>query len=250
MTGPPSLVEAFEDSRPAVGTILKSTAPSMAEALGNTPLDFLFLDLQHGSPVTERLEHLVRAADLAALPMFVRIPKDDFTMVTSLFDMGVSGVMLPQVEDAAIVREAATHTRFEAGRSLSTASRAAAYGGDDREEYVDFVDTQLALVPQIETTAGVESAAEITRLDEVTAIAIGPGDLAKSLGVDMGAPEHRETIDRIFDIAAENDCNAGIFVGSPSDLERYAAEAAYLIYRSDMGIVTSHLNEILEGEDR
>lgn len=249
MTRPPSLVETFEGNRPALGTILKSTAPNMAEAVGNTPLDFLFLDRQHGSPVTERLEHIVRAADLAALPMFVRIPKDDLTMVTYLFDMGVSGVMLPQVEGTSIIREAATHTRFEAGRSLSTASRAATYGGDNREEYINFVNTQLALVPQIETTEGVDAVEEITRMDEVTAIAIGPGDLAKSLGVDMGSPEHQDTIEQIFDVATENDCKAGIFVGSPSDLERYADEAAYMIYNSDVGIVTSHLNEILDDEE-
>jgi 2-keto-3-deoxy-L-rhamnonate aldolase RhmA len=220
----------------------------MAEAMGNTPLDFLFLDRQHGSPVTDELEHLVRAADLAALPIFVRVPKDDLTMVTYLFDTGVSGVMLPQVEDTAIVREAATHTRFEAGRSLSTGSRAATYGGDDREAYIDFVNTQLALVPQIETTAGVDAVEEITGMDEVTAIAIGPGDLAKSLGVDMGDPDHRDAIERIFDIAAENDCKAGIFVGSPSDLQRYADKAAYMIYRSDISIVTAHLSEILDKE--
>lgn len=77
------------DDRTAVGTTLKSASPDAAEALGYTPLDFLFVDRQHGTPVVETLADIVRAADLTDLSVIVRVPREDTSAVTILLDLGV-----------------------------------------------------------------------------------------------------------------------------------------------------------------
>lgn len=229
----------------AIGTVLGSVSPTVAEALGYTPLDFLFVDRQHGSPVTEELEEIVRSADLTNTPVVVRVPRGDMSMITYLLDSGVRGIMLPQIEDAAAVRGASSHVRYSDGRSLASTSRAAKFGNVSKKDYADYVNEELALLPMIETEAGVDAADEIAVLDEVTALTIGPGDLAWSLDVTIGSDAHSAAIDRVFEVGTAHDCPVGIFVASPEDIERYADRAAFVIYGSDIGILSAHYHEVL-----
>jgi len=245
----PSLASRLTTSEPSVGTMLKSMSPNVAEALGYTDLDFLFVDRQHGSPVTERLESIVRAADLTGLPVVTRVPRDDHSMTTSLLDLGVSGICIPQVESPETVREASSHVRYRDGRSLGTTTRAARFGAVPREAYVEHVDTELALLPMIETEAGVRNAGTIASMPEVTGVLVGPGDLAHSIGAGFGDDRHRRTIDGIFDAAAANDCPAGIFVSSVAELERYRPRASFLVYGKDLEMVTAHVTDVLESLD-
>lgn len=245
MAGLQSVIEAFESEEPAIGTTLKSVAPNTAEALGTTPLDFLFIDRQHGSPINESLEHVVRAADINDLPVIVRLPKDDLSMITYLLDIGVAGIMLPQIEDPEIVTEAGSHARYRDGRSISTTSRAADYGARSRKEYIDYVNQGVALIPQLESKVGVERAEDIAQLDATTTVAIGPGDLSKSLDAIPGDDIVREAIESVFDATNREGSGAGIFVGDPAGIEKYKDNATFIIYNSDIGLLMEHFDELL-----
>ncbi len=243
-----SFTDVMGSEPPASGTVLKSVSPNVAEALGYTPLDFLFVDRQHGSPVTEQLEHLVRVADLAGLPTIVRVPREDTSLITGFLDFGVSGIVLPQIEARAPVREASSHMRYRDGRSLGSFTRAARFGEVPKETYAEHVNERLALLPMIETAAGMEAVEEIAAMPETTAITIGPGDLAWSLGVEFGGPEHHAAITEIFERSAEQDCPVGLFVPSTAEFERNRGRAAFLIYSSDVSILMKHFSEQFGGE--
>jgi 2-keto-3-deoxy-L-rhamnonate aldolase RhmA len=101
----------------------------------------------------------------------------------------------------------------------------------------------------VETESGVNAAPELARLNETTALTIGPGDLANSLGVDFGSDTHRSVIDQVFEIGAEADCSVGLFVGTTEEIERYRDRAAFLIYRSDVSILVDHYERILEDNE-
>lgn len=242
-----SLAELVTASGTAMGTNLKSVSPVMAEALGYAPIDFLLVDRQHGSPAMETLEEVVRAADLQDVPVIVRTPRDDASLVTFLLDVGVRGIMVPQIEDPATVREISSHMRYEDGRSLGSYTRAARFGNVPKERYAEYVNEDLALLPMIETAAGLEAVDEIAAADEVTALAIGPGDLAWSLGVPYDSEAHREAIDRIFERAAANDCQVGLFAPAVSHVERYRGRAAFLIHGSDVSVTTGHFEGLAGG---
>lgn len=240
-----STTQLFERDEPVIGTTLKSVSPNVVEGLGATPLDFVFIDRQHGSPVYDGLEHIVRAADVHDLPVVVRVPKDDMSMITYCLDIGVAGIMMPQIEDAATVVEASTHVRFEEGRSIATTSRAATYGATSKEEYIDHVNDDIALIPQLESETGVRQAAEIARLPETTTLAIGPGDLSMDLGASPGDDVVQSAIRDIFAAANEHDAGAGIFVGDQAGIEQYRDDASFIIYNSDVGLLMEHFDDVL-----
>lgn len=240
-----SLAATLTADETTVGTVLQSVSPNVAEALGYTPVEFLFVDHQHGSPVVESIEHIVRAADLNDLPVVVRVPHDDASMTTYLLDLGVRGIMLPQVESADTVREASTHVRYRDGRSLGSSTRAAKFGAVPKRDYADHVNDDLALLPMVETVDGMDTAAAVASLDETTALTIGPGDLAWSLDVPFGSDEHRAAIDRIFEVGEANDCPVGLFVTTPGEIERYRDRAAFLVYNADVSVLTDHYDAVL-----
>lgn len=240
-----SLVELLTSDETTVGTVLKSVSLNVTEALGYSPLDFLFVDRQHGSPVVETLENIVRVADLQDTPVVVRVPRNDTSEITPLLDHGVRGIMLPQVESPQIVKEASSHIRYEDGRSLGSTTRAARFGQVPKSRYAEYVNDELALLPMIETRAGLENVEQIAQMEEVTAIAIGPGDLSWSLDTTPGTETFTEAINKIFEAATKNDCPVGIFVSTQEELEQYSQRAAFAIYGSDIGFLLSHYKTAL-----
>lgn len=239
-----SLARMLTDSEPTIGTMLKSVSPVTAEALGYTPLDFLFVDRQHGTPVVENIEELVRTADLRDMPLVVRIPRDDASLVTILLDAGVRGIMIPQVEEPETVAEISSHVRYEDGRSLGSYTRAARFGNVPKSRYAEYVNEELALLPMIETAAGLDAVEELAAMEEVTALTIGPGDLAWSLDVPFDSEAHHEALDRIYEAAADQGCPVGMF-GSKAHIEKYEDRAAFFVHGSDVGVATDYFEDLL-----
>jgi 4-hydroxy-2-oxoheptanedioate aldolase len=240
-----SLVSVLTDDRTAVGTRLQSVSLNMAEALGYTPLDFLLVDRQHGSPGEERLENIVRATDINDLPVVVRVPVDAMEMITYLLDFGVRGIMLPQVEHPDEVREASTHVRYRKGRSLATTTRTTGFGAMDREKYIHYVNEELALLPMVETESAFERVNKIAGLDETTAVVVGPADLSSSLGTNPNTDEFEAALDHIFTAGETNGCPVGIFVGNREELDRVSDRAAFAIFSSDVAVATSYFEDTL-----
>lgn len=246
MTPPRSLVDELTANQLSIGTMLKSMSVNMAEALSYTDLSFLFVDRQHGSPVYTRLENIVRAADLNDMPVAVRVPREDTSMITYLLDFGVRGIVLPQVETKERVRRASSHVRYADGRSLGTTTRAARFGDFERTDYIEYVNNDLALLPMIESRTGVGNAETIAAMDEVTALLIGPGDLAHSLNTEFWSDKHLEAIHRVFDAADAQNCPAGIFLSTEQQLADVAEHITFTIYQKDVGIVTDCLEELVD----
>lgn len=245
MREPQSLVEALTADEMTVGTTLKSASPNVAEALGYTPLDFLFIDRQHGPPIQETLENVVRAADLNDLPVIVRVPKDATEMITYLLDFGVRGIVLPQIDGPEAVLEASSHVRYRDGRSLATTTRAARFGETDRDRYLEYANDDLALIPMIETEAALENVGEIAALEETSALVVGPADLSAAIGAEHGTAEFEAALNQIFTEAAKHDCAAGIFVSSIDDVERFSDRASFTVFTSDIGVLREFYEEML-----
>lgn len=228
------------------GTFFQSNSPVMVEALANTPLEFLVLDRQHASPDLNTVENILRAAELHSIPTIVRLASHRSEHVNHFLDAGASGLMIPQVEAEEHVTRVLDRARYARGRSLALGTRAGKFGTRDREEYVEWVNHELQIIPQIETDAGVDSIEEIVQIDEVESVFVGPGDLGFSLGVSADSEELRQAIFHVLDTAREAGCGAGVWVPSPEALADYEGAASFVTWSSDLGVVSSGFRGGLE----
>lgn len=236
-----SLANQLTDSPASLGTFLKSGSPNVAEALGQSELEFLVIDRQHAAMNVETIENVLRAADVTGKPTIVRIPEGRLDLVNTVLDAGANGLMIPQVETVERISRVNERARYSGDRSLSLGTRAGDFGYADRSEYETSVQ-RLTILPQIETQGGTDVVEEIVDLEFVNSVMIGPGDLSRSLGLASKDNRLYERIDEIIEMVHAAGCGAGIWVSSKQDLNRYRNRVEYVVYRTDLSILTGQVD--------
>lgn len=226
----------------SVGTFVASGSPRLVEALGTTPLAFLVLDRQHAAPSLDRVEAMLRAADLAGLAAVVRLSGHDPGHVGHYLDAGAAGLVVPGVERPAHVRRILERARYDRRRSLALGTRAGGFGARSRADHVARADA-VAVVPQVETAAGVAAVDRILAVEGVDALLVGPGDLAFSLGVAPGVDAVETAVDRTLRAAREAGAGAGLWVPSADRLERQRGRASFATWGSDLGVLAGAFDD-------
>jgi len=161
-----------------LGTWLSSGSPIVAELAALCGLDWLLLDLEHGSlsesAILPQLQ-AIRGTDTSAI---VRVGAPHADLIGRVLDWGAHGIMVPHVDSAAAAEAIvqAAHYAPRGRRGFSRSVRAYEFGLRQPEE------TPAPIVmAQIESIEAVNSAAEIARVDGIDALFVGPADLQLDL---------------------------------------------------------------------
>lgn len=212
-----------------VGATVAIPSASVVEALAHGPFPLLCIDAEHAPLTVDRLEAMLRAADLGPVPVLVRVPEVG-SYIARVLDLGAAGIIAPRIETAAEAAEVVDRSRYAPeGRRGAGPARGQAYGAG-LADYVARANDELIVAIQIETAAGVEAADEILAVPGIDVVVIGPFDLATSLGVALGSPEHRAAIDEVFAAAGRHGVATGAFVLSSDEVPRYRAAGATLLF--------------------
>ena len=94
--------------QPLLGTVLTLPDVALAELVAE-PLDFVWIDLEHGALDAGDVPPLAVAARAAGCAALVRLASAD--RVPAILDAGVDGVVAPRVESAAQARRLADRLR-------------------------------------------------------------------------------------------------------------------------------------------
>jgi len=156
-------------------------------------------------------------------------------------------VLVPFVQTAEDARRAVAATRYPpAGiRGVSVAQRNNRFG--TVADYFRDIDSQITVLVQIESRAGLEAAAEIAAVDGVDGVFVGPSDLAAALG-HLGKPGERsvqEAIAQVFAAAKAAGKPTGILTPVEADARRYLAMGAtFVAVGSDLGVFRSATQQL------
>ncbi len=215
----------LDSGRLCLGSGISVSDPAVTEALGPV-VDFVWLDLEHTPLGLESLQAHLMAARATVTPAIVRVPSSDIGMIKRVIDTGAPGVLVPQVTSAEEVRRVVEACRYTPQGSRGYGPRRAAnYGHVANETYLAEANAQLFVAVQIENRGGYDALDEILQIDGLDSIALGPHDLAFSLGKpgQLGDPEVRQAIESIVSRARA----AGRYVGSGMDVDpEFAVYAA------------------------
>jgi 2-keto-3-deoxy-L-rhamnonate aldolase RhmA len=232
--------------RPAIGTFVNLGSALATEACAVAGLDWLLVDLEHGSGSEDALVGQVLAAAAHDVPLFVRIESLERIRVGRVLDLGVAGVMIPRVADAAEARQVVRWARYppQGERGLATYNRACAYG--TRTEALSTANDEVTVIVQIETRRALDDVEEIAATPGVDALFVGPLDLSQALGVqgDYEAPVFQEAVAYVATAAADHGIVAGILARDREAADRYAASGFGLI------AVGSDFTFLMEGARR
>jgi 2-keto-3-deoxy-L-rhamnonate aldolase RhmA len=167
--------------------------PGVAAILGWAGFDFVLLDLEHGPFSQPAARSCVDALATTPAKTVIRVADNDPTLIKLALDLGVDGVWVPMVSDAAGARAAVQASRYSPEGSRGLGAGHATRYGTNLPDYFAEANAKTAVIATIETGAGVENAAEIARVDGLDAIVVGPGDLSVDLGIPLDTLNPRVT---------------------------------------------------------
>ncbi|WP_217183099.1 HpcH/HpaI aldolase/citrate lyase family protein [Streptomyces sp. AC495_CC817] len=238
----PSFRERLADSdRALIGMWACSGSPIVTEVAAGSGLDWLLIDMEHSANSLESV--LVQLQVAAAYPVapVVRVPFNDAVAIKQVLDLGAQNLIVPMVSSADEARAAVAATRYppEGVRGVGSAlARSARW--NRVEGYLQESARHTSLTVQIETAAGVESAAEIAAVDGVDAVFVGPSDLSASMGL-LGQQTHPDVVaavERVFLAVKGAGKPVGVNAFDPSAADGYiAAGADFVAVGADVALL-------------
>jgi len=214
----------------ALGTHVGAIAdPQIVELIGLAGFDAAFIDMEHTTFDLHDVQLAVMAAERVGITPIVRTPGFDPAFILRLLDMGVQGIQVPHVSDAATARAAVQAVRYPplGERGMAAGSRAAEFGSIPLVEHMAQSNREILLACMIEDMAAVERIDEIAAVEGVDLLAVGPSDLSRSLGVS-GQPDHPRLVAAIDRVREAVKKGAGTRLALPLNHAAFPRNAAQL----------------------
>jgi 4-hydroxy-2-oxoheptanedioate aldolase len=203
-------------------------SPRAAETLARDGFAAVVLDVQHGLWDTASLIAGIAAVHHGAGAPVVRVPLNDFALVSRALDFGAEAIIAPMINTADDARRFAAVAKFPpAGeRSWGPQRAMVLQGRTVTTEYLREANAGTLTLAMIETPTALANVEAIAATDGIDALFIGPYDLSTALSggkaQDVTAPEVEKAIDRICAAAQKAGKVPGIYC---RDAERAAAMA-------------------------
>ena len=182
-------------------------APEIPRVFAAAGFDYVFIDMEHGSFNLETAHDMITSCKLAGITPIVRVGEVQYTLVARLLDQGAQGIILPRVEDPAVLEQALSWMRFPPMgiRGFGINPTMVDYETRSMPEIIEHQNRETLSVVQFETVRAVEAADELLSLKGLDVMMIGPADLSIALGVpgQFDHPKLIETVDRMIE-----KCNA------------------------------------------
>jgi 2-dehydro-3-deoxyglucarate aldolase/4-hydroxy-2-oxoheptanedioate aldolase len=226
--------ESFRDRLRAgerlLGTLITLPSPEVAEILAAAGFDWLFLDGEHGAFDVLEAQRLLQAVG-ERCPCLLRVPSSDEASIKKALDIGVAGVIVPQVNNADDAERVVRFSKYPpVGTRGVGIARAHGYGGYFGD-YVARANEELAVVIQAEHIEAVRNIDAMAGVAGIDAVFVGPYDLSASMGKmgQVGDPEVQKAITRVRDSCLAAGLTLGIFGLRADAVAPYIAQGFTLI---------------------
>lgn len=224
-------------------------SPVAAELGACAGFDWVLVDGEHGANDYRSVYSQVQAVEGSGASALVRLPDDNPARIKRYLDMGAQSLLIPMVDTAEQAQKLVSAVRYPPRgiRGLATSiTRASRW--TQIEDYARQADEQICLIVQAESVTALDNLKEITAVEGVDSVFIGPSDLSASMGY-LGQPGHPEVraavAQALRDIAAVGKA-PGTLAGSPEEVRRHAENGAkFLGIGSDTGLLVAATRDLL-----
>lgn len=246
-------VQKLKQGKRAVGTMIRMVRhPGIGRIAAHAGLDFIMLDLEHGSYSLDAVVDLFTAARAAGIGTFARVPELAKGYVSRIMDCGATGVMVPMLESVEQAERFVAWAKFAplGDRGLGSSGGHTDYGSmkGSAPEFMKRANEETLTIAQIETARAIRDIDAIAAVEGIDAMLIGPNDLAISLGHpgDLMNPEVQKAIGVVAKAASRHKKIFGLHAGDAL-LEKWIPEGLTLIMSSlDIGVLSAGFKSISE----
>lgn len=231
-----TLKQKLVDGERVIGIFMPPPSPLLVELSAAAGFDFVLIDNEHG-PISPELAYpMILAAESAGITALARVGLHDKQEVLKFLDLGIQGIMSPQINDPQQAEYAVAASRFmPRGTRGLAGGRAFSFGvGISPMEAAARLNEEMLSLLQFEHVDAVPHLEEIVKIPDLDVLFVGPNDLAQSLGFP-GQPGHDE-VTRIADEAVRIAKAAGVKTGTTA----FTAEAARHAFERGFDMVVAN----------
>lgn len=229
-----------------MGGWLSTPSSINAEAMAAVGFDYCCIDMQHGLIDFSDMVPMLQGITTGHTTPFVRVPQNLPGHIGKALDAGAMGVIVPMVNSVEECEAAIAAGRYAPTGSRSYGpARAAAVEGPD---YWERANTDVAIVPMIETVEAIAALDDILSVDGVEAIYVGPADLSISMGFAPGSeqPEFLEALNTVVAACNRRGVVPGMHTTTALAQDRIERGFRMLTINSDLLAMRAQLKEDLE----
>jgi len=225
------------------GCFIPTTSAVDVEILAVAGFDFALLDGEHGPLSAESAYPMILAAEARGMAAFARVGQNDRQVILKFLDVGVSGVMIPQVMDADQASQAVRATKYwpDGARGLA-GGRTFDWGLDTPPaEMVQGLNDRILTMIQFEHIDALDAVDDILGVPGLDVLFVGPNDLAQSMGYpgQPGHPDVTAVADQVVARAAAKGIPLGTTAATPA-MARAAADRGFqMIVPNSPGLLAS-----------
>jgi 2-keto-3-deoxy-L-rhamnonate aldolase RhmA len=161
------------------GVVLGIGSPEVPYALGDVGLDWITFDTQHSILDMQTVAGMIQAMSYSKTVPVVRVHSNELGLINKALDFGAQAVIVPLVNTNEDAKKAVRASRYKSPGLRSIGGRASLRDPD----YVSTADTEVMVIPQIETELALRNVEEIVTTSGIEAAFCGPIDLSMSLGI-------------------------------------------------------------------
>lgn len=224
-----SFLTKIREHRRPIGTFAELGGANSAESLGQTGLDYIIIDNEHGPFDVESSEECIRACELTGLTPFVRIREVSRPAVMKLLDVGAQGLIVPYIESMEEIRALIGYGKYPPlGKRGFCPSKKDGWGYQmpgtlPMQEQFDYWNRETLIIPQCETKEALGQIEMIAGTDGVDGIFVGPFDLSISMGIpgQFDHPEFTAALQRILAACRDAGKFSIIFTGDAARIRDY-----------------------------
>ena len=208
-------------------------------------LDFILLDMEHGNHLSN-LEDSIKTLENNDTSPIIRVPNLNSHYIQNTLDLGIHGIVVPQVKTIDQIKEFLESTLFPpiGFRGFNPFVRSSSYNINQNKNLNinEFILRSIIL----ENENLLNNIEQICKLEYLDLIYIGAYDLSISLGIDPTGSEMKKIIKELTEIIKKNNKHAGAIVFNQEDFKELTDYGVnFIVYSVDSKIISSSLTNFL-----
>ncbi|MEI9991486.1 MAG: aldolase/citrate lyase family protein [Rhizomicrobium sp.] len=236
MTHAEQIRTALTGGQTSIGGWMQIPDDGVATIMGAAGFDWVALDLEHGRFSEAQLPSLFRAVAARGTVALARVGQVTAYAIKAALDGGASGVILPMIETAQMLREAIAWANYPPRGTRGVGYAAANLFGKELQRDLD--GTGPLVVAQIEHAKAVACIDALLETPGLDAVMLGPYDLSASLGVtgEFDHPEFRRAMTTVAAACRRHGIASGVHIVLPEPERLRAAVAEghrFIAYGTD-----------------
>jgi 4-hydroxy-2-oxoheptanedioate aldolase len=211
------LKKALKKGKVIYGPWCTIPSASVINIIASTGVDFVIIDMEHGAHTFETVEQMIRAAEVENCSPFVRVARNDESLVLNALDLGAHGVVIPHIELTSDAKMAVASAKYYpmGTRGFSPFTRAGGYSKDNVRIHAESQNEETLVILILEGKESIDRLEDVLAMEYaaegIDVIYVGAYDLSQALGLP-GQVDHPEVRKRL-EISIKKIRKAGIAAG-------------------------------------